>query len=57
MPRDYEVTLWEKVTHTVIIEADSEEEAGEIAHDIVCEGAGESCSQGYYATIVNEVAE
>lgn len=53
----YEVTLWEKVTYTAEVPADSEEEAMGIVEDMVLEGEIDGVSQGYSARIVNERME
>lgn len=59
MPK-YEVTLWEKVTHTVTVEADSRDGAADMAEERVCESGGmdedvDTVSQGYSARIVTEL--
>lgn len=52
--RVFEVTLWEKVTYTAEVKADSEDEAQEIVEEMVSEGEIESVSQGYCARIITE---
>lgn len=50
----YEVTLWEKVTHTITVEAENQEQAREEAKDNM--GEVEGTSQGVYASSVFEVS-
>ncbi len=49
----YEVTLWEKVTRTITVEADNEEQARDEAENNA--GEIEGTSQGFYASDVHEV--
>ncbi|MDX5412828.1 MAG: hypothetical protein LPK02_07250 [Rhodobacterales bacterium] len=57
MSKAFEVTLWEKVTYTMTVFAEDEDEAYEAAQEAVSEGGCEGVSQGYYAMTSHEIEE